>query len=107
MAPASPPRFNLGKLKLRCAVAYPNASSVEETPFFHHPHTTTMRLPLLGLLLGLISGIAALSTQGSRLLVVIEDDADKSKYSHFWSDLEGKKGHTRYHTLHAIYSSVI
>lgn len=55
-----------------------------------------MRLPLLGLVLGLISCIAALSTQGNKLLVVIEDDGDKSKYSHFWSDLEGR---TTWNTL--------
>ncbi|EGP89490.1 unnamed protein product [Zymoseptoria tritici ST99CH_1A5] len=49
-----------------------------------------MRLPLLGLLLGFVSLVAAVSTQGSKLLVVIENDADKSKYSQFWSDLEGR-----------------
>lgn len=62
-----------------------------------------MRLPLLGLLLGLISCVAALSTQGNKLLVVIEDDGDKSKYSHFWSDLEGKKTRDIYHSYHYVY----
>jgi oligosaccharyltransferase complex subunit beta len=54
-----------------------------------------MRLPLLGLFLGFVSFVAALSTQGSQLLVVIEDVADKSKYSQFWSDLEGKQANHR------------
>lgn len=58
-----------------------------------------MRLPLLGLLLGLVSGIAALSTQGSKLLVVIEDDGDKSKYSHFWNDLEGMSTYSQSNTI--------
>lgn len=49
-----------------------------------------MRLPLLGLLLGLLSFVSALSASGSKLLVVIEDEADKGKYSQFWTDLESK-----------------
>lgn len=47
-----------------------------------------MRLPLLGLLLGFVSFVSALSAAGSKLLVVIEDEADKSKYGQFWKDLE-------------------
>ncbi|KAK4624713.1 Dolichyl-diphosphooligosaccharide--protein glycosyltransferase subunit wbp1 [Fulvia fulva] len=47
-----------------------------------------MRLPLLGLLLGFLSYVSALSAVGSKLLVVIEDEADKTKYSQFWNDLE-------------------
>jgi oligosaccharyltransferase complex subunit beta len=50
-----------------------------------------MRLPLFGLFLAFVSFVAAISTQGSKLLVVIESDADKSKYSQFWSDLEGEQ----------------
>ncbi|KAK4502638.1 hypothetical protein PRZ48_006064 [Zasmidium cellare] len=49
-----------------------------------------MRLPLLGLLLGLLSFVSALSASGSKLLVVIEDEADKGKYSQFWTDLENR-----------------
>ena len=36
-------------------------------------------------------GIAqALSSTGNRLLVVLEDLGDKSKYSKFWTDLESE-----------------
>jgi oligosaccharyltransferase complex subunit beta len=52
-----------------------------------------MQLRILGLLLGLSSLVAALSAQGNKLLVVIDDEADKSKYSHFFSDLTGETPH--------------
>lgn len=42
------------------------------------------------LLLSLLGLVSALSSSGSRLLVLTDDaDADKSKYSKFWSDLAG------------------
>lgn len=44
---------------------------------------------LLGLLAGLVAFASALSSTGNKLLVVIEELADKEKYSHFWADLEG------------------
>jgi hypothetical protein len=34
--------------------------------------------------------VAAVSSSGSRLLVVLEDAAEKSKYSKFWTELEGE-----------------
>jgi len=43
-------------------------------------------LAALFLTLGLVQ---ALSSGGNRLLVVIEEAAEKSKYSTFWGDLEG------------------
>ena len=49
----------------------------------------TMRLRLFGLALGLLGFVSALSAQGQNLLVVIEDESDKTKYSQFWSDLQG------------------
>ncbi|KAF2768336.1 oligosaccharyl transferase subunit beta [Teratosphaeria nubilosa] len=49
-----------------------------------------MQLRILGLLLGLLSFVSALSAQGNKLLVVVEDEADKSKYSQFWLDLENR-----------------
>jgi len=49
-----------------------------------------MRLFSFGLLLGLLSLVSALSAVGNKLLVVIEDEADKSSYSQFWTDLEGE-----------------
>lgn len=46
--------------------------------------------PLLPLLvLSLLSLAQALSSSGSRVLVVIEEAAEKIKYSKFWADLEG------------------
>ena len=48
-----------------------------------------MRLRLFGLVLGLLGFVSALSAQGQNLLVVIEDESDKTKYSQFWSDLQG------------------
>ena len=44
------------------------------------------------LLLGALGLVQALSSSGSRLLVVIEEIADKEKYSRFWADLEGMFG---------------
>ncbi|TKA68962.1 hypothetical protein B0A55_06605 [Friedmanniomyces simplex] len=49
-----------------------------------------MRLRLFGLLLGLLGFVSALSAQGQKLLVVIEDESDKSKYSQFWSGLQDR-----------------
>jgi len=53
----------------------------------------TMRLQVLGLLLGLLSFVSARSAVGNKLLVVLEDEAEKSSYSHFCSDLEGEPCH--------------
>ena len=48
-----------------------------------------MRCSFPLILLGLVSLIQAVSTSGSRLLVVIEEAAEKIKYSTLWKDLEG------------------
>ena len=44
------------------------------------------------LLIGLLGLAQALSSSGRRLLVVIEDAAEKTKYSQFWDDLESTQG---------------
>ena len=44
------------------------------------------------LLLGLISLVQALSSTGNRLLVVLEEASDKTKYSSFFGDLECESG---------------
>lgn len=49
-----------------------------------------MRSFFLGLFLALLSFVSALSAVGSKLLVVVDDEADKGKYSTFWSDLQCK-----------------
>lgn len=58
------------------------------------PHSSiaqfTMHSLLSFLLLCFAGIVAAVSSSGSRLLVVLEDAAEKSKYSRFWKDLEGK-----------------
>jgi oligosaccharyltransferase complex subunit beta len=42
------------------------------------------------LLLGLLSVVQAASSSGNKLLVVLEELAEKSKYSKYLADLEGK-----------------
>lgn len=49
-----------------------------------------MRWFLSFLFLGFVAAVHALSSSGSRLLVILEDEAEKSLYSTFWSDLEGE-----------------
>ena len=51
-----------------------------------------MRWLLSFLLVGLLGLVQALSSSGSRLLVVIEEAAEKDKYSKLWGDLEGASG---------------
>lgn len=48
-----------------------------------------MRYLLSFLLLGLLSIVQALSATGNKLLVILEDVAEKSKYSKYFKDLEG------------------
>jgi len=49
-----------------------------------------MRWFLSWLLLAFVSLVGALSSSGNRLLVVLEDAAEKDKYSQLWGDLECK-----------------
>lgn len=49
-----------------------------------------MRWLLSLLVLGLWTAVNALSSSGDRLLVVLEDPAEKDVYSTFWSDLESE-----------------
>ena len=49
-----------------------------------------MQLRIIGLLVGLLSLVSALSAQGNKLLVILEEEAEKSKYSQFWGDLQGE-----------------
>lgn len=48
-----------------------------------------MQLRILGLLVGLLSIVSALSASGNKLLVILEEESEKSKYSIFWNDLAG------------------
>lgn len=48
-----------------------------------------MRWLLSFLLLGLLAVVQAVSSSGNKLLVVLEELADKSKYSKYFGDLEG------------------
>ena len=50
----------------------------------------TMRLQILGLLIGLWSLVNTLSLTGNKVLVIHEDDSDRAKYAHFWDDLQGE-----------------
>jgi hypothetical protein len=65
-----------------------------DCPLSHHTNTITMRSFFLALFLGLLGFVSALSAAGSNLLVVVDDEADKGKYSTFWSDLTCKQ-HSR------------
>lgn len=49
-----------------------------------------MRCLLSFLLLALVGLVQALSSSGNRLLVVLEELAEREKYSKFFGDLEGK-----------------
>lgn len=49
----------------------------------------TMRWSISLLLLGLLGLVQAISYSGDRLLVVLEELAEKEKYSKFLGDLEG------------------
>lgn len=49
-----------------------------------------MRWLLSFLLLGLLGVVRALSSGGNNLLVILEELAEKSKYSKYLADLEGK-----------------
>lgn len=42
------------------------------------------------LVLGFLTAVNALSSSGNRLLVVLEDPAEKDAFSTFWSDLESE-----------------
>jgi hypothetical protein len=64
----------------------------------HHTNTNTMRSFFLALFLGLLGFVSALSAAGSNLLVVVDDEADKGKYSTFWSDLTCKQ-HSRINAI--------
>jgi hypothetical protein len=41
------------------------------------------------MLFGFLAAVNALSSSGNRLLVVLEDSAEKGLYSTLWGDLEG------------------
>ncbi|KAJ5708844.1 hypothetical protein N7493_010178 [Penicillium malachiteum] len=49
-----------------------------------------MRWCLALLICALVAAVNALSSSGSRLLVVLDDTTEKSSYSTLWSDLEGR-----------------
>lgn len=55
----------------------------------NHLIASTMKWLTSFLLFALLGIARALSAHGPRTLVVIEDEADKDKYSQFWHDLTG------------------
>jgi len=50
------------------------------------------------LLLALLAVVEAVSSSGNKLLVVLEELADKTKYSKYFGDLEGMSSYTEYIT---------
>jgi hypothetical protein len=69
---------------IRC-VKLQDAQTANEIPT---TTTTTMRWLLSFLLLGLLSVVHAVSSSGNKLLVILEELADKGKYSKYLGDLE-------------------
>lgn len=59
---------------------------------------TTMRVLLSLLLLGLLGLASALSTAGNRLLVILEEVAEKEKYGKFFGDLKARGFDITYET---------
>ncbi|KAK5112758.1 hypothetical protein LTR62_003856 [Meristemomyces frigidus] len=57
-----------------------------------------MRLRILGLIAGFLGLVSALSAQGNKVLVVLEDEADKSKYSQLWAGLSDRGFQLSYQT---------
>ena len=49
-----------------------------------------MKLRILGLFIGLLSIVSALSATGNKLLVILEEESERNKYSQLWGDLESK-----------------
>lgn len=61
-------------------------------------HPFTMLLRIWGLLLSLVSIVSALSATGNKLLVILEEESERNKYSQFWADLESEYI-SRLHTI--------
>ena len=73
----------------------PKASWLPRSPSAQHRHlhnhsTFTMRLSLSVVFSVFAAATSALSTSGNRLLVVLNDVADKSAYTQFFGDLAGE-----------------
>jgi len=49
-----------------------------------------MRWLISFLLLGLLAAVEAVSSSGNKLLVILEELAEKTKYSKYFGDLEGR-----------------
>jgi len=77
-----------GQLELRLRVGY----AVSSCFLIIQLRQAKMKSFLSLLLLGLISLVQALSSTGSRLLVILEEASDKTKYSSFFGDLECELG---------------
>lgn len=54
------------------------------------------------LLLALLGAVQALSSIGGRLLVVLEDSAEKDKYSQFLGDLECMRLPIQHHNQYGV-----
>jgi hypothetical protein len=80
----------LGRAWRRGGLEHTSTSPVLEVNKIHYSHhEIRMRWFLSFLVLALLGVVQALSSSGSRLLVVIEELAEKDKYSKFWDDLTG------------------
>ena len=66
-----------------------------------------MRWLLSLLALGLFAVVNALSSSGSRLLVVLEELAEKEKYSKFFGDLAGKLKRLSYYCAQVLHRRVV
>lgn len=66
-----------------------SAPSLLHRPLKHFARFFNMRWVLSCLFLAVLGVVQALSSSGNRLLVVLEDAADKTLFSKFWTDLGG------------------
>ena len=81
--PSPPPPPHLCHSFFASSYSIPEAQSARRDSFM-------MRWCLALLLCCFLAVVNALSSSGSRLLVVLDESAEKSAYSTLWSDLKGK-----------------
>ena len=86
-------RINIFPIRRSSSWQHVSSEQLDISLFQASAHTVlkpTMYGPFFFAFFFLLEVARCLSNSGSRLLVVVEEAAEKSKYSKFWGDLEGK-----------------